>query len=221
MHKLIGSMMILFIAVPAFAAVDLKTEDQKALYSLGAIVAADLKGFNLSPEESQIVQQGFSDAIGGKTLATQPASYQDRIKQIAQNRMKGSSDKEKQLSQAFLDNAAKQKGARKTASGLIFVPVKAGTGKQPKATDTVKVHYTGRFIDGQIFDSSVQRGTPAEFPLNKVIPCWTEGVAMMKVGGKARLVCPSSIAYGDMGRPPVIPGGATLVFEIELLGVKK
>ncbi len=221
MRKLIGSMMILFIAVPAFAAVELKTEDQKALYSLGALVARDLKGFNLSPEESQIVQQGFSDAIGGKTLATQPENYPDRIKQIAQNRMKVSSDKEKQLSQDFLDNAAKQKGARKTASGLIFVPVKAGTGKQPKATDTVKVHYTGRFIDGKIFDSSVQRGTPAEFPLNKVIPCWTEGVAMMKVGGKARLVCPSSIAYGDMGRPPVIPGGATLVFEIELLGVKK
>ncbi|HEX8908988.1 MAG TPA: FKBP-type peptidyl-prolyl cis-trans isomerase, partial [Anaeromyxobacteraceae bacterium] len=92
---------------------------------------------------------------------------------------------------------------------------------QPKETDTVKVHYTGTLIDGKVFDSSVKRGQPAEFPLNQVIKCWTEGVAKMKVGGKAKLVCPSSIAYGDEGRPPTIPGGATLVFEVELLDVKK
>jgi FKBP-type peptidyl-prolyl cis-trans isomerase FkpA len=90
----------------------------------------------------------------------------------------------------------------------------------PKASDTVKVHYVGTFIDGNEFDSSVRRGEPAEFPLGQVIPCWTEAVAMMKAGGKARLICPSDIAYGDEGRPPVIPGGAALVFEVELLDVK-
>ena len=88
------------------------------------------------------------------------------------------------------------------------------------ATDSVRVHYVGTLVDGKEFDSSVKRGQPAEFPLNQVIPCWTEGLQRMRVGGKARLVCPSSIAYGAQGRPPVIPGGATLVFEVELLGIE-
>ena len=95
------------------------------------------------------------------------------------------------------------------------------TSAREMATDVVSVHYHGTLPDGKVFDSSVQRGQPAEFPLNQVIPCWTEGVQKMKVGGKARLVCPSTIAYGDQGRPPVIPGGATLVFEVELLEVAK
>ena len=96
-----------------------------------------------------------------------------------------------------------------------------GKGPTPKPTDTVKVHYAGTLVDGKEFDSSIKRGQPISFPLNQVIPCWTEGVQKMKVGGKAKLVCPSAIAYGDSGRPPVIPGGATLVFEIELLGIEK
>src|SRR5581483_6942048 len=103
-------------------------------------------------------------------------------------------------------------------SGLVLVPMKDGSGESPKPTDRVKVHYHGTLIDGKVFDSSVQRGQPATFGLNQVIPCWTEGVQKLKVGGKAKLVCPSDIAYGDSGRPPQIPGGATLVFEVELLG---
>ena len=94
-----------------------------------------------------------------------------------------------------------------------------GTGASPKATDTVRVHYRGTLTDGTEFDSSYKRNEPAEFPLNAVIPAWTEGVQKMKVGGKAQLVCPAHIAYGARGAPPVIPGGATLVFEIELLGI--
>jgi FKBP-type peptidyl-prolyl cis-trans isomerase FkpA len=121
--------------------------------------------------------------------------------------------------QAFLDKAAGEQGAVKTSSGLVYKELTPGTGASPKATDTVKVNYRGTLTDGTEFDSSYKRNEPAEFPLNQVIPCWTEGVQRMKVGGKSRLVCPSGIAYGDGGRPPVIPGGATLVFEIELLGV--
>jgi FKBP-type peptidyl-prolyl cis-trans isomerase FkpA len=124
------------------------------------------------------------------------------------------------LAKPYLEKAAKEKNAQKTNSGLIYQQIKAGTGAQPKASDIVKVHYTGTLIDGKEFDSSVKRGQPAEFPLGQVIPCWTEGVGKMKVGGKAKLVCPSDIAYGDQGRPPIIPGGATLVFEVELLDVK-
>jgi FKBP-type peptidyl-prolyl cis-trans isomerase FkpA len=97
--------------------------------------------------------------------------------------------------------------------------MKAGTGASPKVTDTVKVHYRGTLMDGTEFDSSYKRNEPAQFPLNQVIPCWTEGVQRMKVGGQSRLVCPPNIAYGDRGSPPVIPAGATLVFEVELLGI--
>ena len=103
----------------------------------------------------------------------------------------------------------------------MYSEITPGTGDQPKATDKVKVHYQGTLIDGTVFDSSVQRGQPVTFALNQVIPCWTEGVQRMKVGGKSKLVCPSSIAYGDHGRPPKIKPGATLVFEVELLGIEK
>ena len=119
----------------------------------------------------------------------------------------------------YLAKAAAEPGAVKTPSGLVYTELKAGTGASPRATQTVKVNYRGTLIDGKEFDSSYKRNMPIEFPLNGVIPCWTEGVQKMKVGGKSKLVCPASIAYGEQGRPG-IPGGATLVFEVELLGIK-
>ncbi len=115
--------------------------------------------------------------------------------------------------------AAKESGAVTTASGLVYKSLKDGSGASPKATDTVKVNYRGTFPDGKEFDSSYKAGGPIEFPLNGVIKCWTEGVQMMKPGGKAKLTCPSSIAYGERGAGGVIPPNATLVFEVELLGV--
>lgn len=116
--------------------------------------------------------------------------------------------------------AAKESGAVVTPSGLIYLSMKDGTGPSPGATDTVKVHYRGTFPDGREFDSSFKRGEPIEFPLDRVIKCWTEGVQKMKVGGKAKLTCPASIAYGERGAGNVVPPNATLVFEVELLGVK-
>ena len=115
--------------------------------------------------------------------------------------------------------AAKEAGAVVTASGLVYRSLKEGAGASPAATQTVKVHYRGTFPDGKEFDSSYSRGTPAEFPLNRVIKCWAEGVQMMKVGGKSKLTCPAAIAYGDKGAGGVIPPNATLQFEVELLGV--
>jgi FKBP-type peptidyl-prolyl cis-trans isomerase FkpA len=103
---------------------------------------------------------------------------------------------------------------------MVFTPIAEGKGPNPTALDTVSVHYKGTLIDGREFDSSIKRGQPAEFKLDRVIPCWTEGVQKLKVGGKAKLVCPPSMAYGDRGSPPAIPGGATLVFEVELLAIK-
>ena len=120
---------------------------------------------------------------------------------------------------ATLDAAAKEPGAVLTSTGLVFRSLKDGTGAKPGAADVVKVHYRGTFPDGKEFDSSYGRGTPIEFPLNRVIPCWTEGVQRMAVGSKAKLTCPSRIAYGERGAGGVIPPNATLVFEVELLGV--
>ena len=120
---------------------------------------------------------------------------------------------------AYLDKAAAQPGAVRTPSGLVYRELRAGSGESPKASDTVKVNYRGTLPDGTEFDSSYKRNEPAQFPLGQVIPCWTEGVQKMKVGGKSELVCPASIAYGDRGSPPVIPGGATLIFEVELLKI--
>ncbi|WP_296926506.1 FKBP-type peptidyl-prolyl cis-trans isomerase [Polaromonas sp.] len=117
--------------------------------------------------------------------------------------------------------AAKEAGASVTASGLVYRSLKEGTGAAPAASDTVQVHYRGRFPGGKEFDSSYSRNEPTEFPLNRVIPCWTEGVQKMKVGGKAKLTCPPAIAYGARGAGGVIPPNATLEFEIELLAVKK
>ena len=121
----------------------------------------------------------------------------------------------------YLEQAAKSKGAVKTASGVVVIMLKNGTGPQPTRSSTVKVHYTGKLIDGKVFDSSVQRGAPATFPLGRVIPCWTEGVQKMKAVGKARLVCPPETAYGAGGAPPDIPPNAVLDFEIELLSIVK
>ena len=122
-------------------------------------------------------------------------------------------------SDAALVSSSKEVGAVVTKSGLVYRSLKDGTGTSPAATDKVKVHYKGTFPDGKEFDSSYKRNEPTEFPLNRVIACWTEGVQMMKVGGKAKLTCPASIAYGERGAGGVIPPNATLVFEVELLAI--
>ena len=124
-------------------------------------------------------------------------------------------------SKEFLAKIDADKSVQKKPSGLRIKMVKEGEGASPAATDTVQVHYRGTLIEGKEFDSSYKRDMPAKFPLNGVIPCWTEGLQLMKPGGKATLYCPSEIAYGERGSPPVIPPGATLVFDVELLSVEK
>ena len=219
MRKLILCIFVLLLAIPAGAAQP-QTEDQKTLYALGVHMTRQLAVFNLSPEEYEFVKEGITDAAAGKKLIAEPEAYGQNLNALAQARMEAAAQKQKELARPYLEKAAAEQGAQKTATGLIYQEIKAGKGAQPKDVDTVKVHYVGTLIDGKEFDSSVKRGEPVEFPLGQVIPCWTEGVAKMKVGGKARLVCPADLAYGDQGRPPVIPAGATLVFEVELLDVK-
>ena len=219
MRKIIVTLFIVMLAVPAFASSDPSTEEQKALYAIGVSIGRQLEFFAFTSDELDYVQQGIADKASGKKVIAEPENYGRQITELAQTRMKASAEKEKAKSKEFLENAAKEKGAQKNDSGLIYMPIKAGTGKQPKSTDIVKIHYTGSFIDGKVFDSSVKRGQPIEIPLNQVIKCWSEGVSKMKVGGKAKLVCPSSVAYGDEGRPGIV-GGTTLIFEVELLDTK-
>ena len=145
--------------------------------------------------------------------------YGPKMNELAQTRAKARLGEEKGAAAKFLEAAAKEPSAEKTASGLIYRSLTEGTGASPKPTDRVKVHYHGTLRDGKVFDSSVERKQPASFQLNGVIPCWTEGVQKMKVGGKAKLTCPSEIAYGDGGRPG-IPPGAVLTFEVELIAIE-
>jgi len=119
-----------------------------------------------------------------------------------------------------IDKAAKEKGAVKTSSGMVYRSVKDGKGKSPSAADTVEVNYRGTLTNGKEFDSSYKRHQSISFPLSRVIPCWTEGVQMMKVGGKAKLVCPPELAYGSQGAGSDVPPNATLIFEVELLNIK-
>ena len=202
-------------AAPATATgPSLTTDDQKMVYAIGLSIAKNLSSLELSRAELEIVKRALDDAVAGKP-ALDVNEYAPKINTFAQSRTSG---REKSKGKAYADKAANEPGATRTPSGLVYRTLAEGTGASPKATDKVKVNYRGTLVDGTEFDSSYKRNQPAEFPLNGVIPCWTEGVQRMKVGGKSQLVCPSEIAYGDGGRPS-IPGGATLIFEIELLGI--
>lgn len=221
-HTIIATTLVAAcFANAAVMAAELKTEEDKTLYALGAALARNVTPFDLSAAELEVVKAGFSDVALHKTLQIEPSGYFPKIQELQTTRMAAAATVEKKAGEAFLTKAAAAKGAKKTASGLVYTVIKEGTGPSPKASDTVKVHYHGTLPDGKVFDSSVERKEPATFPLSGVIPCWTEGVQLMKVGGKSKLVCPSSIAYGDRGAPPDIKPGATLVFEVELLGIEK
>ncbi len=194
------------------------TEDAKTAYALGLLIYSSLESFDLSADELAQVQKAITDAAAGKP-ALSVADYRTKIQAMSKARSPRVLQRQKTAAKAYLDKMAAEPGAVKTESGLIYKEVKAGTGDSPKPTDTVKVNYRGTLTDGTEFDSSYRRNEPAQFPLNRVIKCWTEGVQKMKPGGKAMLGCPSELAYGDRGFPPQIQPGATLVFEVELLEV--
>lgn len=221
MFRLIVIFAIALLASPAFAADPPKTDEQKTLYAIGLLVSRSIAVFNLSPEELEFVKQGLTDAATGKKPEVVLSSYNDKVQELARARRKAQGEKLAATNKEFLAKAAAEKGAVKTDSGLIYLSLKEGTGASPTVTDTVKVNYRGTLPDGKEFDSSYKRGKPAEFRVDGVIKCWTEGLQKMKSGGKAKLVCPPNIAYGDSGAGDLILPGATLVFDVELLEVKK
>jgi len=205
-----------------------KSEDPKIFYALGVLLHRHIASFQLTSAELELVKQGLTDANAGKMPAVDMKIYGPMVQETAEARRKVKNDKiaaakmqsDKMVAaKAFEEDAANEPGAIRTASGMIFISLKEGTGKSPGPTSTVKVNYQGTLTDGTEFDSSYKRGKPNEFPLNRVIKCFNEGLQKMKVGGQAKLVCPANIAYGDRGSGSAIPPGATLVFEVELLEI--
>jgi FKBP-type peptidyl-prolyl cis-trans isomerase FkpA len=218
-------MLALLAPFAARAADTYKSDDEKSLYAIGFIVGSrNLEALGLKPNELKIVQQGIADAATGKKAAIDTDAQMPKINAFAKSRASAGAEKEKSAGIEFAEKAAKEPGAEKVKiddkTFFVFKTLTPGKGASPAATDTVNVDYEGKLTSGTVFDSSYKRGQPAEFGLNQVIKCWTLGVAKMKVGEKAQLVCPSDVAYGDAGHPPTIPGGATLVFTVELHSIK-
>ena len=220
MLKLLVIMLVCLLTTPLFAAEPIKTDEQKTVYAIGLFVGRQLSVFNLGPAEIELVKQGLNDSLAKSSPVVELESYEQKIQDFALKRRDEQSAKIAAADRKFLEKAALEKGAVKSDSGLIYFSVKEGSGVSPQATDTVVVNYRGTLTDGKEFDSSYARNEPLEIQVEGVIPCWAEGLQKMKVGGRAKLLCPSELAYGDEGAGE-IPPGAALVFEVELLSIKK
>jgi FKBP-type peptidyl-prolyl cis-trans isomerase len=205
---------VLACALPAVAEeVDLNNDDNKALYALGQLLSQRLAQLELTPEELQVIVVGMEDGVFKREPRIVLGEHQAAIDGFFTARYA-------RMVTKFLETAAAKPGAIKTPTGMVYIEGEAGTGESPSATDTVKLHYHGTLPDGTVFDSSVQRGDPASFQLDKVIPCFSEGLQRMNVGGSAQLFCPPELAYGERGAPPRIPGGSALLFEVELIEIQ-
>jgi FKBP-type peptidyl-prolyl cis-trans isomerase len=207
---------------PSSGSVSMETEEGKTCYALGQAVASQTLSFFkeiLKPEEVAVIGKGFTDGMLQTPSLVEMEVYGPKLDGFIQQLVARVAEPQKIKGRAYLEQAAAEAGAVRTTSGLVYQELLAGTGPQPLASDSVQVHYHGTLIDGTVFDSSVQRGEPVTFPLDQVIEGWQEGVQLMKVGGKARLVVPSELAYKDQPMGP-IPAGSTLVFEVELLAIK-
>ena len=192
--------------------------DSRALYAIGVSIGDQLQTLDVDAEDLEPLVRGLKAAALGQDVAVERSEFQQIIPKFQQARQKRILEEEKAASKAFVEKEAAKEESSQFESGLVLTRLEEGTGESPSATDEVKVHYRGTSRLGEEFDSSIG-GDPAVFPLNKVIKCWTEALQKMKVGGKARIVCPSDIAYGDRGSMPAVKPGAALVFEVELLDI--
>lgn len=197
-----------------------KTNDDKVFYSLGAQYGLRYQALDLTDRDIHAICQGISDGAqpGGK-LAVEASEVRSMFGEVFKARLTKSSTEQKKKGEEFMVAFLKEPGANKTASGLAYKILNDGSGRKPTPEDRVEVHYHGTLTDGTVFDSSVDRGRPVPFFLSQVIKGWTEGLQLVGEGGKIRLVIPSDLAYGDEGAPGKIPGGATLVFDVELLKI--
>lgn len=231
MRRLISLLFVLSLAAacepssqpPATASSEspatLASEEDKIIYAVGVTLARSVAMLDLDEREVEIVKRGMEDRLFGQPLAVDIAEYGPKMAGLAHARTALAAKKEREASKSFLAEAAAAPGAITTESGLIYTQIEEGTGPKPGPADEVEVHYHGTLRDGTVFDSSRDRGKPAIFTLNRVIPCWTEALQMIKVGGRASIVCPADIAYGDRGAGEIKPGAA-LRFDVELISIK-
>lgn len=211
-------------ATPADASRALTSDDERAIYAVGISLWRSLAPLELSPAEIDLLIRGLKDARSGSP-AIGPDEAAPKVAAFRRARAERAAGKFKADSAAYLDKAAKEKGAVTTASGLVFFDLQPGMGARPGGGDVVSIHYRGTLANGVEFDSSYSRKQPVQLPLGHLVPCFVEGLQLMKAGGKARFVCPAKLGYGDAGAPPrgprkpAIPGDATLIFDVELYGI--
>lgn len=198
-----------------------KEDEQKMLYSLGFMMGENIKKNLIVKDETEYkaISQGMLDSLQNKKAQVNPDDYKDMI--VARYKADGDvlAKKQKETQDAFLAQKKKEKGSKTIDDGIIVQSITKGKGKYPSSDSTVKVHYHGTLIDGTVFDSSVERGEPIEFSLGQVISCWRKGMQEVRVGGKARLICPADTAYGNR-QAGLIPPNSLLVFDVELLEIK-
>jgi FKBP-type peptidyl-prolyl cis-trans isomerase FklB len=199
--------------------IDTTNIHKKASYGLGVLVATNLKMQGGDSLDVDILNVGLKDAYQGKPLKIEQEKSAQIVQQYMQRAMEQKATKMREDSKVYLDKNKTKEGVKSTASGLQYEVLASGKGKAPVATDNVTVHYTGKLVDGTVFDSSVTRGEPATFVVNQVIPGWTEALQLMREGDKWVLVIPSELAYGDQGAGAQIPPHSTLIFEVELIKV--
>ncbi len=197
---------------------DSAAEEERTLYALGQLLARPVAGVSLTEDELETIVTGLGDAVLGRASEVDMDQYGPRAQMFMQARLQAAAAAELLEAAAFLEREAGIDGAVRTDSGIVIRETTAGEGPSPGPTDMVRVHYHGTLRTGEVFDSSVDRGEPATFPLDGVIVCWQEGLQTMRVGGASRLICPPELAYGASG-PPGIPGNAALAFDVELLEI--
>lgn len=197
----------------------ISSNDDKIFYALGFELGKNISTLNLSAQEMNLVTAGVRDSALHKTPKINSTEFLPQIREMSSNRSRESAQRENKASLDYLKDIESQSGITKKHQ-ILFKVLAEGKGKSPTTKDRVKVHYEGKLRDGTIFDSSIRRGQPANFPVTGVIPCWTEALQSMKIGSKLQVYCPPETAYGERGSPPIIPGGSALIFEIELLGIE-